>query len=58
MAWNDKIQAFKWLAKGERHLACKAKPTLQEQAIKKYGRWDGLDEWNSFLDSNNNEGNN
>jgi hypothetical protein len=48
MAWSDKKQEFEWLADGQRHLSCKSKPNSQEQAIKKYGRYDGLDEWKSI----------
>ena len=48
MAWNDENQEFEWLPDGERHLTCKSKPSSKEQAIKKYGPWDGDSEWNSI----------
>jgi hypothetical protein len=48
MAWNDDSQMFEWLPDGERHLSCKSKPISKEQAIKKYGPWDGLNERDSL----------
>ena len=50
MAWSDERQEYIWLADGERHLACNAKPISREQAIRKYGVWDGAAEWNSAAD--------
>ena len=45
MAWNDSSHKFQWLLDGERHFICKSKPISKEQAMKKYGPWDGVAEW-------------
>lgn len=49
LAWNDGTKKFEWLPDGERHLNCKFEPSSMEQAIKKYGPWDGDAEWNSTI---------